>query len=129
MIDSYSDGTERRPRDLALLLLARGDALPRQRARDQQADRAGTDLSRRILDRLTGVDPDPADCAAALQSIVEEMGEPTGPTRASALMFLQEWHAAQLNPSLWAWLLSEAIEAADASTERSRKGKRWSSTD
>jgi len=36
-----------RPRDLALLMLASGELAPRQRARDQQADRAGGDLKRR----------------------------------------------------------------------------------
>jgi hypothetical protein len=53
--------------------------LPRQRARDQQADLAGLQLKRRILDRLAALDPEPADLEGALIRIVEEFGEPTGP--------------------------------------------------
>src|SRR5262249_46373002 len=73
-----------RPRDLALLLLASGDLLPRQRARDQQADLAGLRLKRTVLDRLMALDPEPEDLEAALVRIVEEAGPPTGPQRAVA---------------------------------------------
>jgi hypothetical protein len=41
-----------RPKDMALLLLASGDLLPRQRARDQQADLSGSALKSRILNEL-----------------------------------------------------------------------------
>ena len=71
-----------RPRDLALLLLASGDLLPRKRARDQQADRTGLELKRRMLDRLAALDPEPHELEAALLQIVNEMGPPTGPTTA-----------------------------------------------
>src|SRR5260370_28791604 len=73
-----------RPRDLALLLLASGDLRPRKRARDQQADRVGLELKRRILERLAAIDPEPADLEAALLGVVEEIGSPTGPARAVA---------------------------------------------
>ena len=62
-----------RPRDLALLLLASGETLPRKRARDQQADRAGLDLKRRLLDRLAALDPEPEMMESTLMQIVEEM--------------------------------------------------------
>ena len=56
--------TEIRPRDLALLLLASGDLLPRRRARDQQADRAGLDLKRRLLEGVAAFDPGSGSTAA-----------------------------------------------------------------
>src|SRR5262245_21736436 len=43
------ESTLLRPKDMALLLLASGDLLPRQRARDQQADISGSALKARIL--------------------------------------------------------------------------------
>src|SRR5689334_7868276 len=80
-----------RPRDLALLLLASAEVLPRQRARDQQADRAGLELKRRLLDRLAALDPEPAELEAALMQVVDELGPPTGPTRALAVMLKEDW--------------------------------------
>src|SRR5437588_777155 len=54
-----------RPRDLALLLLASGDLLPRQRARDQQGGVAGA-----FLDRLFGRrGPLPPEAARALADL------------------------------------------------------------
>jgi hypothetical protein len=99
----------RRPRDLALLLLAVGDDPPRQRARDQQADRAGAALRRTVLDRLAALDPEPQDCAAALARIAAELGEPSGPTRSLCAQLLQEWEACRHAPNSWAWLLAEAL--------------------
>jgi hypothetical protein len=93
-----------RPRDLALLLLASGDLRPRQRARDQQADAAGLDLKRRVLDRLAALDPDPAELEAMLVQIVEEIGPPHGPTRAIATEIRDEWQAAYVAPE-WVMLL------------------------
>src|SRR5215470_7837155 len=61
-----------RPRDLALLMLASGDLRPRQRARDQQADRAGLELKRRLLDRVAALDPEPEGLQAALAQVIEE---------------------------------------------------------
>lgn len=105
--DSPTEGSLR-PRDLATLLLASGDLLPRQRARDQQADIAGADLKRRVLARVIELDPEPADLAAVLDSIVQEMGEPTGPTRAVASGLLEEFEAARDTPELVVWLLDQA---------------------
>ena len=102
-----------RPRDLALLLLASGDLLPRKRARDQQADRAGLELKRRLLDRVAALDPEPADLEATLLRIVEELGPPTGPTRALAISFREEWQAACASPEWLAHLLGEATRASD----------------
>ena len=92
-IDPDSEG--RRPRDLALLLLALGDDPPRQRARDQQADRAGAALRRRLLDGLAAVDPEPDDCESALEAAVVEIGEPTwqAAPRQAALGFSASAHA------------------------------------
>src|SRR5262249_2160722 len=87
-----------RPRDFALLLLASADRLPRRRAGDQQADRAGLDLKRRVLERLAALDPEPADLEAALLRIVEECGPPAGPTRAVAAGVRDDWQAACAAP-------------------------------
>src|SRR5262249_53083887 len=97
-----------RPRDLALLLLASGDLRPRKRARDQQADLAGLELKRRVLERLAAIDPEAHDLEAALVRIVEEIGPPTGPTRAIATTVRDEWLAACTAPEWVAHLLGEA---------------------
>lgn len=114
--------SERRPRDLALLLLAIGGGPPRQRARDQQADLAGADLHRRVLDRLAAFDPDPSDCQAALARIIVEFGEPTGPTRGVCVRVMQEWQECQGSEQVWSWLLSEALSAG-LDGPRRRRGR------
>jgi hypothetical protein len=106
-----------RPRDFALLLLASGDLAPRQRARDQQADRAGLDLKRRVLDALAARDPEADELEGVLLDIVEELGPPTGPTRAIALAVYEEWQVAAASPGWVAHLLEEAVE------ESAREGK------
>jgi hypothetical protein len=98
-----------RPRDFALLLLASGDALPRQRARDQQADRAGLDLKRRVLSELVARDPGPEEVEAALMEVVEDMGPPTGPTRSMAALVLEEWRTALIVSGWVGHLLGEAL--------------------
>src|SRR5579862_6796854 len=98
-----------RPRALALLLLASGDLRPRKRARDQQADRTGLELKRTILDRLAALDPEPEEIEAALVRIVEEIGPPTGPTRAIATIIRDEWQTACSSPTWIAHLLEEAL--------------------
>jgi hypothetical protein len=98
-----------RPRDFALLLLASSDALPRQRARDQQADRAGLELKRRLLNELVSRDPDPDDTEETLVEIVEEIGPPTGPTRSLAALILQEWRLAVSTPTWVEHLVGEAL--------------------
>jgi hypothetical protein len=105
-----SDSSELlRPRDFALLLLASSDALPRQRARDQQADRAGLELKRRLLNEIVTRDPDPDDTEATLVELVEEMGPPTGPTRSLAALILQEWRLAMCTPTWVEHLVGEAL--------------------
>jgi hypothetical protein len=98
-----------RPRDFALLLLAGGDTLPRQRARDQQADRAGMDLKRRVLNELVARDPDSDEMEAVLMEIVEELGPPTGPTRTMAALVLDEYGMALVVPSWVPHLVDEAL--------------------
>jgi hypothetical protein len=102
-----------RPRDLALLLLASGELAPRLRARDQQADLAGLDLKRRILDALAARDPEPEELEGALLAIVEELGPPTGPTRSVALAVLEEWRTASSTPGWVEHLLGEAVRGPE----------------
>jgi hypothetical protein len=113
-----------RPRDLALLMLASGDLRPRQRARDQQADLAGLQLKRHILDRLAALDPDPNGIEAALVQIVQEIGPPQGPTRAVAGSFRDEWRAACAAPDWVAQLLADAASQTAPESEGRRRGRR-----
>ena len=101
--------TIRRPLDLALLLLSLGGEPPRQRARDQQADLAGAELRRRVLERLAALDPEPEAIESALAAVIEEFGEPSGPTRGVGSSILQDWESARLVPGFWSWLLAEAV--------------------
>jgi hypothetical protein len=110
-----------RPRDFALLLLASGELAPRQRARDQQADRAGLGLKRRVLEALADRDPEPEDMEAALLAVVEDLGPPTGPSRAIALAVLEEWQTAVSTPAWLAHLMNEAVRAAEAEGRRGRQ--------
>src|SRR5262249_34190552 len=110
-----------RPRDLALLLLASRDVLPRQRARDQQAHRARLELKRDLLERLAALDPEPEELEAALVRIIEEIGPPTGPTRALALMVREEWQAAATSPEWVAQLLGEALRGSEEGDKRGRR--------
>jgi len=107
-----------RPREFALLLLGSGEALPRRRARDQQADAVGLELKRRVLREVVAHDPDPDDLEAALLSIIDDIGPPTGPTRAVALGILEEWRFAATSPGWVPHLLGEAVRP------REKKGGR-----
>ena len=103
------DPTVPTPRDFALLLLGSGDAAPRARARDQQADAAGLELKRRVLAEVVARDPVAEDFEAELLAVVDAFGEPTGPTRAVALMILEEWRMAATSPGWVPHLLGEAV--------------------
>ena len=98
-----------RPRDLALLLLASGDLRPRKRARDQQADRAGLEIKRRILEQVVAIDPEPEALEAVLIKMVDEMGPPSGPIRSVATVVRDEWLVACSAPEWVSQLLSEAV--------------------
>jgi hypothetical protein len=115
-------GETLRPRELALLLLASGDLRPRQRARDQQADEAGLRLKAQLLDRLVVLDPEPARLDEALARVIEEIGPPSGPTRALALTFREEWQTACSSPEWVEHLLGEAVRAGRREAEGKRRG-------
>jgi hypothetical protein len=110
-----------RPRELAVLLLASGDLRPRIRARDQEADRAGLALKRRVLDRLAALDPEPSELIATLARVIDEIGPPTGPTRGVALSFQEDWQAALVSPEWIAYLLAEAADAGEEEARRARR--------
>ena len=113
-----------RPKDVALLLLASGELLPRQRARDQESDMAGNTLKSRLLNALIGLDPDPAQLEAALEQIIVAFGPPTGPTRAIAIGVREEWEAACASPELVEWLLAQAVQEGLEPTEGSRRDRK-----
>jgi hypothetical protein len=112
-----------RPRDVALLLLASGDLRPRRRARDQQADTAGLELKRHILDRLAALDPEPADLEVTLIRIVAEWGTPPGPARAVATVVRDDWRMACASPEWVAQLLAEATVPTERDREGGRRGQ------
>jgi hypothetical protein len=97
------------PRDFALLLLGSGDAAPRARARDQQADDAGLELKRRVLMEIVTRDPAADEFEAELLAIVDDFGPPAGPTRSVALTVLEEWRLAATAPGWVPHLLGEAV--------------------
>ena len=99
-----------RPRDWARLVLASHDCMPRQRARDQQADLAGAEIRRMILKRLIELDPDSSRLAEALNRIIIECGEPAGPVRAISVSVRDDFLDASANPELLAWLMARALE-------------------
>jgi hypothetical protein len=109
-----------RPRDLALLLLASRELLPRQRARDQAPDLAGLELKRRVLLRLAALDPEPEAMDATLSQIVDELGIPSGPTRAIAMGIYEEWNAACASPEFVSLLLGQAIQHDQEGKRRGR---------
>ncbi len=98
-----------RPRDLAQLMLAGPGLRTRQRARDQQADKAGIELKRQVLVRLAALDPEPADIIGALEQIISDIGPPYGPTRGVCLSIRSDWEAACTSPQFVTWLLQEAV--------------------
>jgi hypothetical protein len=113
-----------RPKDLADLLLASGDLLPRQRARDQQADLAGSRLKREVLVRLSALDPEPDEIDAALIAIVEALGEPTGPTRGVCANIRYDWDAACQSPAFVQWLIDEALRESAGVSKKKRASER-----
>lgn len=110
-----------RPRTLALLLLASGDLLLRQRARDQQADVAGMELKRRLLLRLAERDPEPTELDALLVELIEAVGPPFGPTRAVATLIRDEWRDALASPEWIAHLVRASLEQSHDQTEGQRR--------
>ena len=91
-------------------MLAASRKPPRKRARNQQADLAGLALQRRILDRLVALDPPRKAVDETLSRIVQEIGPPTGPSRAIAASIRDELAAAWQNPAFVQQLLDNAIE-------------------
>lgn len=109
-----------RPRDLALLLLSSGELLPRPRLRNQSPDFAGLELKRRLLQRITQLDPQSEQLDATLASLIDELGPPPGPIRALALSFRDEWKSLSSNPE---WLKQLSDEAAQESKRNSGSGR------
>ena len=113
-----------RPKDLADLMLAGGELLPRQRARDQQADLAGMELKREALSRLSALDPEPEEIDAALQRIIDAMGEPSGPVRGICLSVRYDWDAACQSPEFVAWLIEEALRESSGTPRKGRRARK-----
>jgi hypothetical protein len=98
-----------RPRDLALLLLSSEELRPRKRMRSQHPDTVGMELKRRLLQHIADRDPEAADLEAMLARLVDELGRPSGPMRALAIGFRDDWRGLASNPE---WLQQLREEAA-----------------
>ena len=109
-----------RPRDLALLLLSSGELLPRQRLRSQSPDSAGLELKRRLLQRVADLDPEPGNLDATLARVIDEFGPPSGPIRALAIGFRDDWQGLASNPE---WL-QQLRDEAEQQRERGDGGGR-----
>ena len=109
-----------RPRDLAQFLLASGELLPKPRLRNQSPDRAGLELKRLLLQRITELNPEPDQLEATLAHLIEELGPPPGPVRALTIGFRDDWQDLTSNPE---WLKQLNEEAAQ-NRERNSGGGR-----
>jgi len=109
-----------RPRDLALLLLSSGELLPRQRLRSQSPDSAGLEMKRRLLQRIVDLDPETGHLDATLARLIDELGPPSGPIRALALGFRDDWQGLASNPE---WL-EQLRDEAEQQRERGNGGGR-----
>jgi hypothetical protein len=115
MADTSPDRADHplRPGDFARILLAAAGDPPRARARDQQADILGEALRRRVLNGIVMLDPEPEKLESTLLTIVAELDEPAGSTRAVCTAFLQEWEMARVSPGFWPFLIGQAMRADD----------------
>ena len=90
----------------------------KRRKRDQTPDAIGLGLRRSLLERAAADDPEPDDFEAWLLS--QTLAEPaSGPTRAMAVMILDEYRFACQDPSFDRWLAQGAPseDAADRSAQ------------
>ena len=92
-------------------MLAAGSQPPRQRARDQKADRTGTELRQQLLQRLVELDPAADQLEATLLLIIEEMGPPAGPLRAIAANVRDDMLHARENPHVVEHLIGKAVRS------------------
>lgn len=121
IIEEQRGGDSLRPRDLAVWLLAGGDAPPRRRARDQQADRAGLELKQMLLEQIVARDPEPEEVERTLMQIVAGLDAASGPARAVAATFLEEWRTAAADGQFARFLLTEALRGGERDRTEERE--------
>jgi hypothetical protein len=110
-----------RPRELALLQLGSEEVQPRRRMRGQMPDRIGLELKQRLLQKVADVDPEPEELDAALARIIDELGPPTGPIRALALSFRDDWQDLRANPELVGLLFHQTKHSEEGGDTRGRR--------
>jgi len=62
------------------------------------------------LQRVADLDPDPGNLNAALASLIDELGPPSGPIRALAMGFRDDWQGLASNPQWLQQLRDEAVQ-------------------
>jgi hypothetical protein len=95
---------------LSLQALDVSEGRSRRRKRDQTPDTLGMGVKRDLLERGAAADPPTEAFEAWLMEQV--LAAPvSGPVRAMCVQILDEYHAAQISPTLSDWLLQGAPSA------------------
>jgi hypothetical protein len=110
-----------RPRELALLQLGSEELQPRQRMRGQAPDRIGLELKRQLLRKLADLDPEPEELDAALARLIDDLGLPTGPIRALALSFRDDWQELRAHPETVSLLFHQTIHSDEGGDRGGRR--------
>ena len=76
-----------------------------------------------MLSEVIARDPEGAALEPVLVEIVASLGTPTGPARAVALSFLDDWRTALATPGLVAHLLDEAVTSEPRQLRSGRHGR------
>ena len=110
-----------RPRELAVLQLASEEVQSNRRKRGQAPDRIGLELKQRLLRLIADLDPEPEELDAALARLVDDLGPPTGPNRALALSFRDEWKDLQAHPETIGPLFHQTVRSDEGGDKRGRR--------
>ncbi len=110
-----------RPRELALLQLRSDEVQSNRRMRGQAPDRIGLELKQRLLRKLADLDPEPEELDAALARLIDDLGPPTGPTRALALSFREEWQELRAHPETVGLLFNQTVRSDEGGDKRGRR--------
>ncbi|MFN0072809.1 MAG: hypothetical protein ACKVVP_15095 [Chloroflexota bacterium] len=93
-----------------LRTLESAEAQTKRRKRDQTPDRIGLGIRRELLERAIAENPEPELFETWLMTQVLSSPQP-GPTRAMAVLILNEFRFAQAQPEFRDWLLAGAPSA------------------
>jgi hypothetical protein len=110
-----------RPRELALLQLSSEEVQSRRRMRGQMPDRIGLELKQLLLRKVADLDPQPEELDAALARIIDDFGPPSGPIRALALSFRDDWQDLRAHPETVGLLFNQTVRSDEGGDRRDRR--------